>query len=431
MYRKIERRKEENLIKPYETLNNIIKKYLVKKYTQEDRRDIIYNERIEIIDNLIKTEEEFITLIKNSIFENSDNTYGEKRRFYLAIDIVKTKSIVNDKGKRTYNYNIIWIIKDLGSEEDLNKEIMFLAKYECVNENIKKLLFEFINNLSNRRKIDNEFYLELLFIDQFLEKNGIQIVDSDEKEYKILTNLKKKVREMLKDKELNNRIIAGGYRGWRKKITNAIWKNEILNSEKLNDLFMYNFKQEFDWKSTLEFVSNRINFSQRQCNDKDTKERSYRIKNLLKEQPTYNVLYKRNTNKMENDWCKRCGKEAKEDWEHTNSRKLIILRGKSKIWVRGVYNEKFNSLTNKKEEKVLIKKLWNFTYDEIKKRIWIPRCEEIKRLEDKVNIQKLDLRKKRERLNEKLEDGTEKIKKIKTEENIEKLNKKDLIKKLV
>lgn len=80
---------------------------------------------------------------------------------------------------------------------------------------------------------------------------------------------------------------------------------------------MYNFKQEFDWKSTLEFVSNRINFSQRQCNDKDTKERSYRIKNLLKEQPTYNVLYKRNTNKMENDWCKRCGKEAKEDWEHT------------------------------------------------------------------------------------------------------------------
>ncbi|PKY53047.1 hypothetical protein RhiirA4_471056 [Rhizophagus irregularis] len=248
------------------------------------------------------------------------------------------------------------------------------------------------------------------------------------------------MREMLKDKELNN---CGGYRGWRKKITNAIWKNEILNSEKLNDLFMYNFKKEFDWKSTLEFVSNRINFSQRQCNDKDTKERSYRIKNLLKEQPTYNVLYKRNTNKIENDWCKRCGKEAKEDWEHIwlcedneftineiNSRKLIILRGKSKIWVRGVYNENFNSLTNKKEEKVLIKKLWNFTYDEIKKRIWIPRCEEIKRLEDKVNIQKLDLRKKRERLNENLEDGTEKIKKIKTEENIEKLNKKRFNKKI-
>ncbi|RGB35225.1 hypothetical protein C1646_759612 [Rhizophagus diaphanus] len=29
-----------------------------------------YNERIEIIDNLIKSDEEFITLIKNSIFEN-------------------------------------------------------------------------------------------------------------------------------------------------------------------------------------------------------------------------------------------------------------------------------------------------------------------------------------------------------------------------
>ncbi|PKY56884.1 hypothetical protein RhiirA4_477502 [Rhizophagus irregularis] len=49
---------------------------------------------------------------------------------------------------------------------------------------------------------------------------------------------------------------------------------------------MYNFKKEFDWRSTLEFL------------------------------PTYEVLYRRNTNKIENDKCKRCGKEEKEDWEH-------------------------------------------------------------------------------------------------------------------
>ncbi|PKC61474.1 hypothetical protein RhiirA1_466495 [Rhizophagus irregularis] len=245
------------------------------------------------------------------------------------------------------------------------------------------------------------------------------------------------------------------YREWRKKVTEAIWKNEILNSEKLNDLFMYNFKEEFDWRSTLEFVSNRINFSQRQCNDKDTKERTYRIKNILKE-PTYEVLYRRNTNKIENDKCKRCGKEEKEDWEHTvygyvkitNSRTIneivqesiyrfekylkdlnqneeieilrtynfefirilespsIILQGKNRIWelLRGVYNENFNSLTKKKEEKTLIKKLWNFTYDELKKKIWIPRCDEIKRLEDRENIKKLDLRKKREITIEELEE---------------------------
>ncbi|PKY53048.1 hypothetical protein RhiirA4_471057 [Rhizophagus irregularis] len=154
--RKIERRKEENLIKPYGTLNNIIKKNTwLRNYTQEDRRDIIYNERIEIIDNLIKTEEEFITLIKNSIFENSDNTYGEKRRFYLAIDIVKTKSIVNDKGLAKYEctneneFKIILRSIIIGLLIFCNNSEIILG----VNENIKKLLFEFINNLSNRRRI--------------------------------------------------------------------------------------------------------------------------------------------------------------------------------------------------------------------------------------------------------------------------------------
>ncbi|UZO10530.1 uncharacterized protein OCT59_002111 [Rhizophagus irregularis] len=32
-------------------------------------------------------------------------------------------------------------------------------------------------------------------------------------------------------------LIAGNYGGWRKKCTEAVWKNEILNSGKLEDLF--------------------------------------------------------------------------------------------------------------------------------------------------------------------------------------------------
>ncbi|UZO04904.1 uncharacterized protein OCT59_025266 [Rhizophagus irregularis] len=180
---------------------------------------------------------------------------------------------------------------------------------------------------------------------------------------------------------------------------------------------MYNHKKEFDWQTTLEFVK----------------------------QSTYKILHKRNANKIEDDKCIRCGKNEIESWEHiwiceVNEFSIdeivqepiyrfeqqlkncnqdedinilrnyniefisilespsIILRGKSKKWelIRGVYNEHFNSLSNKKEEKMLIKRLWMFVYDEIKNRLWIPRCEEIKRLEEKANIQKLDLRKKRE-----------------------------------
>ncbi|PKB99260.1 hypothetical protein RhiirA5_430004 [Rhizophagus irregularis] len=266
--------------------------------------------------------------------------------------------------------------------------------------------------MSNRRKIDNEFYLKLLFIEEFLEKNNIVIMDCNEKEYKIVKNLKKKMRESLNDKIIkqminhqveiveeallvneynliwNKKIITGGFRNWKKKVTNVIWKNEILNSEKLDDLFMYNFRNG--------------------C-----------IKNLLKEQPTYGTLFKRNkrnTNKIENEECKRCGKNEKETWEHIllcEDNEITIdeidlrtpfdnLRGKSRIWeiLRGVYNENFNKLTQKKEEKAVIKRLWNFIYKEFKNRIWIPRCEEIKRIEQKEGIQKIDLRKKRNRIDE-------------------------------
>lgn len=79
---------------------------------------------------------------------------------------------------------------------------------------------------------------------------------------------------------------------------------------------MYNYKKEFDWVMNLEFISNRISLSQRQCGGKDMIKRFYRIKNLLKAQPTYKTLYRRNTNKINTDRCIWCGKKEIEDWEH-------------------------------------------------------------------------------------------------------------------
>ncbi|PKY51335.1 hypothetical protein RhiirA4_468305 [Rhizophagus irregularis] len=330
-----------------------------------------------------------------------------------------------------------------------------------------------------------------------MKNNEIEIIDGDEREYRETINLKKKMREMINDKKIiqtinhkfeiidsalltndynlfwKKQIITGGFRQWRKKVTDAIWKNELLNSEKLNDLFMYNFKKEFDWQSTLEFISNRINFTQRQCNEKDTRERSYRIKNLCKELPTYEILFRRDVNKIDNPFCRRCDKKEEETWEHMwicedNEFKIeeiaqesiyryekwleendrndevkilrkfnfdfiriieqpsIILLGKNRIWeiVRGVYNNNFNKLSNLKEEKALIKNLWNFLYEELKNRIWIPRCDEVKRIEEKEGIMKSDLKKKRKENEEKTKEEKEKNKKIrKTQEKSDKINK--------
>ncbi|EXX51959.1 uncharacterized protein OCT59_001281 [Rhizophagus irregularis] len=51
---------------------------------------------------------------------------------------------------------------------------------------------------------------------------------------------------------------------------------------------------------------------------------------------------------------------------------------------------------NNREEKKIIKELWNFIYEEFRSRIWMPRCKEIARLEKIAGIQKQDLKRKRE-----------------------------------
>ncbi|EXX74918.1 hypothetical protein RirG_046660 [Rhizophagus irregularis DAOM 197198w] len=51
---------------------------------------------------------------------------------------------------------------------------------------------------------------------------------------------------------LINNLIVGNLRGWAKKRTEAIWKNEIFNCAKIEDLFYYNFKNEFDWQISMQ-----------------------------------------------------------------------------------------------------------------------------------------------------------------------------------
>ncbi|PKY31997.1 hypothetical protein RhiirB3_449892 [Rhizophagus irregularis] len=525
--RKLEKRKEEEFIKPYETLNNILKKNTwLRNYTEEERNDNSYNKKIENIDNIIRASENFINIIKNNIIERED-LITEINRYYMLIEVKKNKSKINKIGKRVYLYNIVWKIRK-SKIENSSEEIFMMAKHESVYENefkiilrslilgiliipencelilglngkVTQLISEFINKFSNRRKIDNDYYLELLYIENFLENNEIKIVEAKDqlanKIKEVGKNLKellnaKSVRETIKEEfelidealitnEFNliwdNRLITGGYRAWRKKITNAIWKNEILNSEKLDDLFVYNYKKEFDWISTLDFISNRINFSSRQCGDKDTKDRSYRIKNILKDLPTYKTLYKRNTNKIESTNCIRCGKKEEEDWEHVwicedNEYSIdeiiqespykfevllkeqdkhkdieilrdiicnfltilespsIILRGKHRKWelIRGIFNDNFNNISKDKEDRRIIKELWNFIYDEIKRRIWIPRCEEVKRLEEKEEIKKSDLRIKKQIIDDNKNGFIENNKNKKTDEKLEKTNRKNL-----
>ncbi|GBC31189.2 hypothetical protein GLOIN_2v1843317 [Rhizophagus irregularis DAOM 181602=DAOM 197198] len=219
---------------------------------------------------------------------------------HKKIDTIKTKLKIDERGKKIYGFKTIWkIIKEKNRILEENSETFLLAKHEGNSDNEYKIILR-------------SLVMGLLIIENNKD-NKIKIAKINDYDHRITKSLGVKAREILKEEnntleynfEINNeallinefnlywnqRLITGGYRSWRKKVTNAIWKNEMLNSNRLDDLFMYNFKKEFNWKTTLEFISNRIEFSKRQCGDKDTHERSYRIKNLLKEQLTYKVLY--------------------------------------------------------------------------------------------------------------------------------------------
>ncbi|PKC71219.1 hypothetical protein RhiirA1_453784 [Rhizophagus irregularis] len=482
----IKERKEGEYLKPYETMKDIrFKNKMIKDYKKEDEIDKNYNDQIDLIDKTIGGDKNIIDIIKNSILEEE----GETR--YLIIECIKNKYKMNKQNGKLIKYSIIWTIRD--RHNDGRTEIRIFAYIETkkedlytiilrslilgyillgkktniligIDQNVLRLIENFDKEQSNRRKLDNDYYTELTFIKKLENDKSLKrdILSTTEE-----NNIKKE-RNMMKDYlkkneiEENNEIyfceegyknneynlywnlnlILGNYRGWQKKITETRWKNEFLNSKKIEDLFYYNFKDEFDWVKSLQFISNRNKNSIQQTDISDTRERAYKIKNLMKELPTYEVLNRRKVEGIEDEICPRCNDEI-EDWEHIwicekNEKNLnlileesaliyrddlrkndpgkfeffqeiefnfldmlnensSILHNKTRKWelMRGVYNKKFNDLGKKKEEKEIIFDFWIFCYEQIKKEIWNKRCDEVAEMEKEKGLLKKDKRKRK------------------------------------
>lgn len=83
--------------------------------------------------------------------------------------------------------------------------------------------------------------------------------------------------------------------------TYARYKNDLLNWKIY--FFFYNMLQEFDWKYTLEFISNRNKFFAHQTSIEDSMERSFKVKIFFKILPTYGMLYKIKANFVDDNLC--------------------------------------------------------------------------------------------------------------------------------
>ncbi|RGB41396.1 hypothetical protein C1646_752196 [Rhizophagus diaphanus] len=97
--------------------------------------------------------------------------------------------------------------------------------------------------------------------------------------------------------------------------------------------------------------------------------------NSSKDLSTYEALFKRDVNKIENEPTIKDVLEQKY-WELN----------------RGVYNCKFNMASKDKTKKEMINELWIFCFEELKKEFWIKRCNEVNEIEQSLGIKRSDKR---------------------------------------
>ena len=228
----IKKRAEGLVYKPYESLRNIMNKNeIVKRNMRQELKDELYNQRIDLLDKLIETDENFINFLKYSLMEEEREYMKINDFIFLIIENIKIKNKMDNRGKRYYEYKLkIVIRKDLDSDKE---ELKFNVIYEERDENEFKILLrgiilgillidkdsdiilmtssyiiKLLDNFkksSNRRKLDEELFLELNFLEKYMEEMNLRFEECDSW---ILCKLDK-IRNRLKDeliKEKNGNI---------------------------------------------------------------------------------------------------------------------------------------------------------------------------------------------------------------------------------
>src|SRR5438034_298784 len=144
-----------------------------------------------------------------------------------------------------------------------------------MSDRIGKIIKKFNDNTSSRRRIDSKFYSELLWLEEHCRSNKIRLIEDEEthndnkekrKEIEEKGKLEKTLKLSLNKEGLvinefnlywRQNLVLGDYRNWAKRKMQLKYKNEMLNCEALEELFWRNYREEYDWKKSLNFITNR------------------------------------------------------------------------------------------------------------------------------------------------------------------------------
>ncbi|GET00470.1 hypothetical protein GLOIN_2v1488717 [Rhizophagus clarus] len=148
----------------------------------------------------------------------------------------------------------------------------------------------------------------------------------------------------------------GGEEITGEEIVNIVKPNETDLEEEL----ILQSKISISEAGQIEFNRNQNKFTKFQCGKTDTHERAYKIKNLLKDLPTYKILNNRQVNRIDSALCPSCEKKE-EDWEHvwTCECNISTIR---KIIEEAVYDYELLLKKEERLEEVAIIQEYNFNF---------------------------------------------------------------------
>ncbi|PKB98794.1 hypothetical protein RhiirA5_430797 [Rhizophagus irregularis] len=265
-----------------------------------------------------------------------------------------------------------------------------------IEKSLINIIIGYLEEDSDRKMLNNRYYVELNFMCQLIRDKTIQIewsefmndkpVDDDN-----TTCNQDTISFSLVDLAYNiytlrwkKNILYGDYRNYVKKINHIKYKANILTCHYLEDIFYRNELQEINWKNTFNFVQKGMSSSKRFTNI-----------------------------------CMRCESVA-EDWEHiwscddNEKSEYEIL-----IDTLVATEEKFKDLDEERHKIVrtlakeivdfmitpsniliigkrqMLEEIWESCYLNIRSGIWIQRCEKINEIEKGKGVTKGDKKRKR------------------------------------
>ncbi|RIA83219.1 hypothetical protein C1645_834143 [Glomus cerebriforme] len=289
------------------------KKYVMKKV--EVREEDIEN--MDIINRIILKIDNIWGRFKN-IKNSIENELLEK--YYNRHNIIQKYKI---ERKENNNKVILKWYKRLAA---INNEKIIIESGEArklysIMEKMDKIKMKIVRR--RRWKIKNINYIERLL--EITEKKNIywSLIENIEKEKdKIKVENSIRRSEIIDVNEIEELIPVNRYSlYWNRKLVNDQIRETVKKYNKLKYLgewLILNINEnlitkleekEINWEKMIEYINNYKGGGMVMTSDKDRRDRSCNLKNLIEQLPTYKVMTKRN-NEIYNEKCPRCKKEA-------------------------------------------------------------------------------------------------------------------------